>query len=221
MAKVMIVGGHGKVALLATPLLVAAGHRVTSIIRHRDQAAEVADLGAEPLVADVETIDTEEFAGLLQGEETVIWSAGAGGGNPARTRAVDRDAAIRSMDAAQAAGIGHYVMVSYFGSRPDHGVPADSSFFPYAEAKAAADAHLRAGELAWTILLPSRLTLEEPSGRIDPAPGAAGAVSRGNVAEVIAAVVSRGPAGTARVDLAFNDGEVPIRRAVGALRPGR
>ena len=219
MASVIIIGGHGKVARLATPLLVAAGHRVTSIIRHRDQAGGVADLGAEPLVADVEAIDTEEFAGLLQGEDTVVWSAGAGGGSPARTRAVDQEAAIRSMDAAHAAGIGHYVMVSFYGSRPDHGVPADHPFFPYAQAKAAADAHLRAGGLGWTILMPSRLTLDQPSGRIDPAPAAAGAVSRGNVARVIEAVVTRGPVGTARANLAFNDGEVAIRQAVEGLRP--
>ena len=81
--------------------------------------------------------------------------------------AVDRDAAIRSMDAAASAGVGRYVMVSYFGARTDHGVPADNPFFAYAEAKAAADDHLRASDLTWTVLGPSALTLGQPTGRID------------------------------------------------------
>ena len=59
-------------------------------------------------------------------------------------------------------------MVSYFGAGPDHGVPQDDPFFAYAEAKAAADAYLRASELAWTVLGPGRLTLE-PADRQDRA----------------------------------------------------
>ena len=105
---------------------------------------------------------------------TTRWSSppGAGGGNPARTYAVDRDAAIRVIDAAAQAGVRRFVMVSYFGAGPDHGVPPDDPFFPYAEAKAAADAHLRASDLDWTVLGPGRLTLEPPTGRIAVAQGA-------------------------------------------------
>ncbi len=58
-----------------------------------------------------------------------------------------------------------FVMVSYFGAGPDHGVPQDDPFFPYAESKAAADAHLRVSDLDWTILGPGRLTLDPPSRR--------------------------------------------------------
>src|SRR5881392_407658 len=83
--------------------------------------------------------DGQEVAEALSGHDAVVWSAGAGGGNPGRTYAVDRDAAIRSMDAAAQFGVGRYVMVSYLGAGPDHGIPAESSFFAYAEAKAAAD----------------------------------------------------------------------------------
>ena len=96
----------------------------------------------------------------------MVFSAGAGGGDPARTYAVDRDAAIRVIDAAGQAGVRRFVMVSYFGAGPDHGVSQDNSFFPYAEAKAAADAHLRASDLDWTVLGPGRLTLEPATGRI-------------------------------------------------------
>ena len=35
MARILIIGGHGKVALLLAPLLVGRGDDVTSIIRNR------------------------------------------------------------------------------------------------------------------------------------------------------------------------------------------
>ena len=142
MARITIIGGHGKIALLAAPLLVKAGHEVTSVFRNPDHEADVAKTGASPKVADVEQLDTAQLAQLFDGQDAVIWSAGAGGGNPARTKAVDQDAAIRTMDAAQHAGAKRYVMVSYFNSSRDHGVDPEDGFWHYAEAKSIADEHL-------------------------------------------------------------------------------
>lgn len=190
MARILIFGGHGKVALLLEPLLVTQGHTVTAVIRNPDHEADVASTGAQPLVADIESFDVGQLTNLISGNDVVVWSAGAGGGDPARTYAVDRDAAIRSMDAAGAAGVERYIMVSWIGSRPDHGVAPDSSFFPYAEAKWAADAHLAASELDWTILAPGTLTLDPPTGRIELDPQGRGEVSRADVAAVIAATIS-------------------------------
>lgn len=213
MARIMLIGGHGKVALLAAPLLVAAGHRVTAVIRNPDHEADVAATGAIPCIRDVETLSEGGFADLVAGQHIIVWSAGAGGGSPQRTYAVDRDAAIASMRAAEQAGVKRYVMVSYAGAGAEHGIDPDSSFYAYAEAKAAADAALRASDLDWTILGPSGLTLDEPTGRIEPAvANDAGKVSRANVARVIAAVVIE-PA-TIGQTINFNDGEVPIAQAI-------
>lgn len=143
MARVVIVGGHGKVALQLSAILTQRGDAVTSLFRNPDHADDVAATGAKPVVADIELLDTDALAGLLAGHDAVVFSAGVGGGNPARTYAVDRDAAIRVVDAAAQSGVKRFVMVSYFGAGPDHGVPQDDPFFPYAESKAAADAHLR------------------------------------------------------------------------------
>lgn len=214
MARIALIGGHGKVALLASELLTQAGHSVDAIIRNPDHAGAVAATGATPVVADVESLDVAALTDLLAGHDVVVWSAGAGGGNPARTRAVDRDAAIRSMDASAAAGVPRYVMVSYFGAGPDHGVPADNPFFAYAEAKTAADAHLEASPLAWTILRPSSLTLDAPTGRIDADAAASGHVSRANVAAVLAAVIDADQDAVARRIIAFNDGSTPIADVV-------
>lgn len=212
MARILLIGGHGKVALLAEPRLVAAGHHVTAVIRNPEHEDDVAATGATPLVADVESFDADQFTNLVSGNDVVIWSAGAGGGSPERTYAVDRDAAIRSIDAAVAAGVRRYVMVSYFGAGPDHGVDPGDAFFPYAEAKAAADEHLRSSGLDWTILAPSALTLDDATGRIDVDATDAASVSRADVAHVIAASVDEPR--TAGRTISFNAGDVPIEDAV-------
>lgn len=212
MARILLIGGHGKVALLLEPLLAARGDHVTAVIRNAAHEAEVATTGATPVVVDIEKLDTDQFANLLSGNDAVVWSAGAGGGSAERTYAVDRDAAIRAIDAAGRAEVRRFVMVSYFGARPDHGVPPENGFFAYAEAKAAADAHLRASGLDWTIVAPSGLTLDPPTGRIDVDAAEPGTVARGDVAAVIAAVL--GDESTVRRTLRFNSGEVPIADAI-------
>jgi uncharacterized protein YbjT (DUF2867 family) len=107
------------------------------------------------------------------------------------------------------------VMVSYKGSRVDHGASRDDPMFAYYEAKAAADDYLRGTDLSWTILGPSALTQAAASGRIDVGANLPrGDVSRENVARVIAAVLAK-PANIGRF-IEFNDGQTPIEEAVDA-----
>ncbi|MGX1160045.1 putative NADH-flavin reductase [Arthrobacter sp. SLBN-100] len=217
MTRIAIIGGHGKVALHLSTLLTEEGHAVTSFIRNPDHAAEVAETGATPSALDVENSTTAVIAEALQGHDAVVWSAGAGGGNPARTYAVDRDAAIRSMDAAAQAAVNRYVMVSYLGARKDHGVPEGHGFFAYAEAKAAADEYLRGTRLAWTILGPGALTDKPGTGmiRVDPDPAGDRSTSRSNTAIVAAAVLDLPQ--TARKTIEFCDGSLPVAAALESL----
>lgn len=217
MSNVTIIGGHGKVALLLAPLLTERGDTVTSVFRNPDHTAEVAQTGANTVVADVEQLSVEELAELLRGSDAVVWSAGAGGGNPQRTWAVDRDAAIRTIDAAEQAGVRRFVMVSFVGAGQDHGVPEDHSFYPYAQAKADADDHLRASGLDWTIVAPGALTLDEPNGsiRLVTARSEDNKTSRANVARVIVAALDE-PA-TVRQMIEFADGDTPIVEVLAGL----
>ena len=216
MSRIAIIGGHGKIALKLAKILTGQGHQVSSLIRNPDQSDDITQTGATPVIADVENLSTDEIAEAIKGHDAVVFSAGAGGGSPERTYAVDRDAAIRSIDAAQQAGITRYVQVSYFGAGPDHGVPEDNSFHAYAEAKAAADTYLKDTTLEWTIVGPSKLTDEPGTGRI--AVGGSrtegSEVSRHNVAQVIAEVLHT--PGTARQVIEFDDGDTPIADAVRA-----
>jgi len=216
MARILIIGGHGKVALLLERMLAERGDTVTGVIRNPEHQQDVLDTGAQYLLADIETFELDQLTNLVAGNDAVIWSAGAGGGAPERTYAVDRDAAIRSMDAAAAADVRRYIMVSWIGSKEGHGVPESDPFYPYADAKLAADEHLRASRLDWTILGPGTLTLDPPTGRIavDPEDGE-GAVARADVAAVIAAVLDD-PASTIGRTIRFGNGDVPIERALRA-----
>ena len=218
MTRIAIIGGHGKVARELSKVLATDGQEVTAIFRNPEHASDVAATGATPVVLDVENATTAEIAEALSGHDAVVWSAGAGGGNPGRTYAVDRDAAIRSMDAAAQSGVGRYVMVSYLGAGPDHGVPRDNPFFHYAEAKAAADSYLRGTSLDWTILGPGALTDKPGSGLIDvhvSEPWQAAETARANVALVAAAVLEL-PAASGRT-IGFRDGSQPIAAALEAV----
>lgn len=215
MPRIIVFGGHGKVALHLTRILSSRGDSVTSVFRNPDHNDDVDATGAQPVVADIESLDVAELAELIKGHDAVVFSAGAGGGNPERTYAVDRDAAIRVIDATDQAGVRRFVMVSYFGAGPNHGVPEDNSFFAYAEAKAAADEHLRASSLDWTVLGPGTLTLDTATGSIEVGPGAAkGSVTREDVAVVIAATLEDDE--TIGRTIEFNNGDTPIARALHA-----
>jgi uncharacterized protein YbjT (DUF2867 family) len=214
--RIAIIGAHGKVARLLTPLLHESGHQVTAVVRNPDHVADVEADGASGRVFDIESADVDALAELLSGHDAVVWSAGAGGGSPQRTYAVDRDAAIRSMEAAARSGVGRYVMVSYFGAGPGHGVAKDNPFFAYADAKTSADAALAQTDLAWTILRPSGLTTDAGTRRIETSLAGAspGSVSRADVALVAAETLAR--PGLAGATVEFNNGEVPVDEALAA-----
>jgi uncharacterized protein YbjT (DUF2867 family) len=217
-SNIFLIGGHGKVARLLTPLLIAAGHTVSAVVRNPAHGDDVARDGATPHVFDIEHAGSDAIAAQLTGHDAVVWSAGAGGGDAARTYAVDRDAAIRTMDAAARARVRRFVMVSYLGAGLEHGVQPDDAFFPYAQAKAAADAHLRGTALDWTVLGPGKLTLAAASGRIAVDPGTAPAsteTARANVAQVIVATLATPE--TIGKTIGFIDGDTPIAQALSAL----
>ena len=71
------------------------------------------------MLVDLEKAWVEEVAGHLRGADAVVFAAGAGpGSGAARKETVDRDAAILLADAAQAAGVDRYLMISAMGSPP-------------------------------------------------------------------------------------------------------
>lgn len=123
----------------------------------------------------------------------MVFAAGAGpGSGAARKQTVDRDAAILLADAAEAAGVQRYVMISSMGAdvnTPDDA--ADEVFVAYLRAKGAADDEiLSRSALSATIVRPGQLTDDEPTGRVTVAEKTGrGKISRADVAAVIVAVL--------------------------------
>ena len=209
--RITIFGGHGKIALLLAPLLVEAGHEVTSVVRNPDHVADVEATGATALVSSVEDADLDTLTALLAGQDAVVWSAGAGGGSPERTYAVDRDAAIRTMDAAAAAGVERYVMVSFSGATPDALVPEDNPFRHYQDAKIAADEHLRGTDLDWTILGPRHADPRvQHAARSTPTPASTTATSPRASSWPRSPTAVLADDRASRKTLVFGDGDVPI-----------
>lgn len=193
MARILVLGAHGKVGLQALRMLAHAEHIVHGVIRKPEQAGDIEATGAEPVVADLESLEQSAVDRLLQGYDVVVWSAGAGGGAAERTWAVDHDAALKVLEAADRSGA-RLLMVSYFGASRDHGVPANHDFYAYAEAKSLVDEAIRNSGADWVILAPSTLTLDDESGiEIDEPKGSIEAteIPRATVARLIAEVVAR------------------------------
>ena len=164
--RIVIAGGHGKIALHLAQQLHSAGQQAVSLIRNPSHADDVTVAGGEPLILDLEKASVSELAGHLVGADAVVFAAGAGPGSTAeRKLTVDRDGATLLIEAAKAAKVSRYVMISSIGADtfdPDSG----EIFQVYLRAKSEADAALRDSGLDWTIVRPGGLTDEPPTGEI-------------------------------------------------------
>jgi nucleoside-diphosphate-sugar epimerase len=93
--RVVIAGGHGKVALALERLLAGRGDQAVGLIRNPAQAADVQQAGAEAVVCDLEAASADDVAIVLSGADAVVFAAGAGPGSGiARKDSVDRAASV-------------------------------------------------------------------------------------------------------------------------------
>lgn len=214
--RVVIAGGHGKIALRLAALLAARGDEVAGLIRNPDHAADVRAAGAIPVVRDLEAATPEQVAADLGGAGAVVFAAGAGpGSGAARKDTVDRAAAALLADAARLAGVRRYLLISSTGVDRTPPPGTDEVFSAYLRAKAAAEEDLRARDLEWTVLRPGRLTDEPGTGRVSLAPKVTrGAISRDDVAAVLVTLLDT-PA-TAGLTLELVGGDTPVADAVTA-----
>ncbi|MFF8096880.1 NAD(P)H-binding protein [Streptomyces sp. NPDC016675] len=239
--RIVIAGGHGRVALILERILAGRGDAVAGIIRNPAQTSALEAVGAQPLVADLETASVAQIAELVQGADAVVMAAAAGAGTQAdRKELVDRNAAVLLADAAETAGVRRYLIVSSMGADtqavdgavspefrtylrehdPHNGQDENGSsplFGAYLRAKGAADEALRARTtLDLTILRPGLLNDDKGTGRIRMAPSTgAGSIPREDVASVLAALLDA-PL-TAGKTVEIISGDTPIPQAVAAL----
>jgi uncharacterized protein YbjT (DUF2867 family) len=216
--RVVIAGGHGKIALLLERLLADRGDQAVGLIRNPAHVADVQGAGAEAVVCDLEAASAEDVAVLLSGADAVVFAAGAGAGSGAlRKDSVDRAGSVLMADAAGRAGVRRFVQVSSMGAGQPPRPGGDEVWAAYITAKTAAEADLRARDLDWTILRPGGLTDAPATGRIRLAapPVPRGTVPRTDVAAVIAALLDN--PGTRHQTLELIGGDSPVATAVHSI----
>jgi uncharacterized protein YbjT (DUF2867 family) len=190
--RVVIAGGHGQVARHLEALLAAREDEAVGIIRNPDHAADLERIGAEAVVLDLEHAAVADVQQVVSGADAVVFAAGGGpGSGKERKLTVDRDAAILLADAAVAAGVRRYVMVSSMGAgagSPD----SDDVFEVYTWAKGQADEAVAERDVDLTIVRPGRLTDDDSTGQVTISTSVEpGAVARADVALVLLAVLDR------------------------------
>lgn len=210
--RIVVAGGHGQMAMLLHPLLVARGHQVRALIRNPAHAGDVRQMGAEPVLCDLE--GEQDIAAAVGPADAVVFAAGAGPGSGAERKwKVDRDGAIKLIDAAVRNGIGRYVMISAMGAERPRG---DEVFQAYLRAKAEADEALRQSGLVYTIVRPGRLTRDEPHGRVRVGTDLPRAdIPRADVASVLAHVLQVPVTSGCQFDV--TSGDQPIAEAVASV----
>ena len=215
--KVLVAGAQGKTARRLVRTLVENGHEVRGLVRKEEQLPDVEADGAEPVLVDLEKDGVDGRVGeAVAGCDAVVFAAGAGpGSGNARKETMDFGGAAKLVEAAEANGVGRYVMLSSVGaSDPEAGPEA---MRPYLRAKAKADERLRGSGLDWTIVRPGRLTEEGGSGGVEAAEslGRRGEISREDAARVLAEVLEI--SNTSGKTFEVLSGETPIREALERL----
>src|SRR5215471_12166260 len=216
--RVVIAGGHGKIALLLEGLLAGRGDEAVGLVRNPAHVADVQNAGAEAFICDLEAASADDVAALLSGAAAVVFAAGAGPGSGApRKDSVDRGASVLMADAAERAGVRRFVQISSMGAGQAPRPGTDEVWAAYITAKTAAEDDLRSRDLDWTILRPGRLSDALATGRVRLAapPVPRGTIPRADVAAVIAALLDQ--PGTCRHTLELVSGDSPVAAAVRSI----
>jgi uncharacterized protein YbjT (DUF2867 family) len=156
---ILVAGATGIVGGMITRRLLEQGKEVRILVRHNSpseqlakegratSAEELIEAGAQPVYGDLR--DRASLDTALGGIETVISTANSvGRGGEDNPQSVDLEGNRNLIEAAQEAGVAHFVFVSSLGADPDHPVP-------FMRGKGQSEASLRQSGMDYTILAPT------------------------------------------------------------------
>lgn len=192
MSRIVVVGGHGRTGILVVEQLVARGDSVVATIRNAHHMADLVKRRAETVVADLEKSTGPDFQAVFRGADAIVFAAGSAAGEGS---ALDRAGTVKTVRAAEGAGVARYVTIASIGASTGMrlaGAWATDEMRDYYKQKRAANAYLRASSLAWTIVEPGELTDAPGTGKVTLGETSieAGAIPRADVAAVVAAVLA-------------------------------
>lgn len=145
----LIVSGTGALGLETCRLLAARGDPIRALVRatsNPDKTVELKGLGAELATGDLK--DPASLMAACKGVGTVISTATSVHSHETGDSidTVDRQGQLALVEAAEAAGVKHFVLISF--------PPVDIEF-PLQSAKRAVEDRLRRGRMSYTILQPT------------------------------------------------------------------
>jgi len=143
---ILVAGGTGLVGGMIVDDLLDQGRRVRALVRTPESAERLSARGAETVVGDLkDRASLDRACAEVDVVITTANSAGRGGEDTPET--VEEQGNRNLVDAARAAGVGHFVLTSALGS-------ALGSPVPFLRGKAIAEQYLKESGLTYTILMP-------------------------------------------------------------------
>ena len=182
MHKVLVIGSNGNTGKRVVNQLVNhKDYEPIAMLRNESQQPYFEQKNIEVRMGDLE----KDLDHVFQDVDKVIFAAGSGGNTgDDKTEAVDKDGAIKVVNQSEKSAINKFVMLSSMGTDiPDK----IKGLEVYLKAKKAADDHLRASSLNYSIIQPGGLTDEEGKNQIRASEkiGEFGQISRDDVAQAL------------------------------------
>lgn len=207
--NVFVVGANGQIGQHLVRLLKESErHTVRAMVRKEEQAESLRQSDVDVAVRDLEG-HVDEIADAAKGCDAVVFTAGSGGHTGAdKTLLVDLDEAVKTMEAAEKAGIQRFVMVSALQAHRRENW--NERIKHYYVAKHYADKMLERTGLTYTIVRPGGLLNEPGTGRISAAENLGrGTVPREDVARTILAALDEKSTYYRGFDLISGDTPIP------------
>ncbi|KRN01854.1 nucleoside-diphosphate-sugar epimerase [Levilactobacillus senmaizukei DSM 21775 = NBRC 103853] len=186
--RVLVIGANGEVGHLVVQQLLSVGDEPIAGIRpdepdedwrDREIAVERLNLLAKP----------ERLAQGMLGADAIIFAAGSGGRTKDdMTLLIDLDGAVKSMQAAEIAGVRRFIMLSMLFTE-DRNRWADPLKPLYVAKFYADDWLVHRTHLIYTIVQPGALSFHAGTGRVKSDPLAVGSISRADVAAFMVAAL--------------------------------
>ena len=211
--NVLVIGANGQIGKHLVRLLQDSDeHTVKAMVRKEEQVEAMKENGIEAVLANLEG-SVDEITEAATGADAVVFTAGSGGSTGAdKTLLIDLDGAVKSMEAAEKAGVDRFVIVSAYQAH-NRDSWADSPIKPYMVAKHFADKALEASSLNYTIVRPGGLLNDPATNKIEIAENIeSGSIPREDVAKVIVASLTE--ESTYRKGFDLMSGDTPISEAV-------
>lgn len=166
--RVFVVGANGQIGRHLVKMLQESDqHEPRAMVRKEEQADEFKADGVEAVVADLEG-SVSDIAAAADGCDAIVFTAGSGGSTgPDKTLLIDLDGAVKTMEAAEEAGIARFINVSAI--QANNRENWSEKIRPYFAAKHYADRELMNSSLTYTIVRPGGLLNEPGTGKVKAA----------------------------------------------------